>query len=88
MSGLAVSHLAAWLEEDGVVYAAPLPDGPPVVLDGPGAVVWRAVLPGGSLEDVVARVSAEVGASPEVIAADVAAFVDQLVAGGLVTHDE
>ena len=88
MNGLAVSRMAAWLEEDGVVYAAPLPDGPPVVLDGPGAVVWRAVVPGGSLEEVVARVSAEVGASPEVVAADVGTFVDRLVASGLVTHDE
>ncbi|QIM21350.1 PqqD family protein [Phycicoccus sp. HDW14] len=87
MSVLRVHPDAAWLEDDDVVYAAPLPDGPPVVLDGPGAVVWRAVVPGGSLEDVVARVAAEVGASAEVVAADVATFVDQLVAGGLVAHE-
>lgn len=87
MSGLRVHPDAAWVETDGVVYAAPLPDGPPVVLDGPGAVVWRALVPGGSLGDVVDRVAAEVGASAEVVAADVVTFVDQLVDGRLVAHE-
>lgn len=87
MSALRVHPDAAWLEVEGVVYAAPLPDGPPVVLDGPGAVVWRALVPGGSLADVVERVAAEVGASAEVVAADVATFVDRLVDGRLVAHE-
>lgn len=87
MRALRVHPDAAWLEADGVVYAAPLPDGPPVVLDGPGAVVWRAVVPGGSLDDVVARVAAEVGASADVVATDVVAFVHQLVDGRLVAHE-
>ncbi|MBM6399148.1 PqqD family protein [Phycicoccus sonneratiae] len=87
MSRLRVGPDTAWLEVDGVVYAAPLPDGPPVVLDGPGALVWRAVVPGGGLDDVVARVAAEAGTSAEVVAADVASFVDQLLAGGLLAHE-
>lgn len=81
-----VSTDAGWVEDDGVVYAAVLPDGPPLVLDGPGALVWRAAVPGGTLTEVVARVAAAAEVSAEVVADDVARFVDDLVAAGVLTH--
>ena len=65
------------------VIPAPLPDGPPLVLDGPAVVAWHAVLEGGTLDEVVARVAAETGESVADVADGVAAFVDGLVAAGV-----
>ncbi|MFL6170238.1 MAG: PqqD family protein [Ornithinibacter sp.] len=73
-----------WVERDGTVYAAPLPEGPPFVLAGAAAVVWRAVTQGGTLDEVTRRVADEVGSPPEVVTADVATFVSALVDTGLV----
>ncbi len=87
MSRLVVGPDTAWVEADGVVYAAHLPDGPPMVLEGPGAVVWRAVLGGGTVPEVVDRVAAEVGESAGAVAADVAAFLDQLLDAGVLARD-
>lgn len=83
---LAVAARAAWVEHDDVVYAALLPDGPPLVLAGPSGVIWRALCAGGTLGEVSVRVADEVGSPVEVVAADVAAFVDGLVAAGLVAR--
>jgi hypothetical protein len=89
VSGAAVrlSPRTGWVEEDGTVYVAALPDGPPLVLEGPGALVWWAVLDGGGLDDVVARVADGAGASVELVAPDVAAFLDQLVGAGVLDVD-
>lgn len=84
--GVEVSADAGWVEVDGVVYAAALPDGPPLVLHGPGALVWRAAVPGGTLTEVVARVAAAAETSAEVVADDVTRFVDDLVAAGVLTY--
>ncbi|NHA68794.1 PqqD family peptide modification chaperone [Phycicoccus flavus] len=83
---LVLAAQAGWVEADEVVYAAVLPDGPPLVLQGSGALVWHAALPGGSLEEVVGRVAAAAGTSADVVAADVAAFVDALVTVGLLVR--
>lgn len=78
-----LARAAGWVERDGVVYPAPLPDGPPLVLQGPAVVVWHAVVAGGTLEEVVARVASASGQSPEAVADGVGAFVDGLVAAGV-----
>lgn len=78
-----VPRSTGWVERPGVVYAARLPDGPPLVLAGPGAVVWAAVLPGGDLDDVVARVAAATGESASVVRAGVETFVAGLVEAGV-----
>lgn len=83
---LAVAPRAAWVEHDDVVYAALLPDGPPLVLAGPSRVIWRALTAGGTLTEVSSRVADEVGSPVEAVSADIAAFVDGLVAAGLVTR--
>jgi hypothetical protein len=77
----------AWLEAtvhgDGVVYAAALPGGPPVTLEGSGGVIFVAAVQGGTLDDIVVRVSSQVGVEAEEIRDDIRAFVDQLVEMGL-----
>ena len=85
MSGrLRVSPDVAWVEDDGAVYLARVPEGPPLVLDGSGVLIWRALVAGGTVAEVRARVAADAGVSPEVVADDVTAFVARLVSGGLV----
>lgn len=83
MRTLRIGHRCGWVEQGGIVYAAHLPDGPPLVLDGSGAVVWAALVEGGTLEDLVARVAAATGESAQVVAAGVEGFVDGLLAAGV-----
>lgn len=88
MSEVTIASRVGWTLRPGRtegprVYAAPLPRGPIAVLDGPAAVVWLAIVedrPGPLAE----RVAEAVGEPVEVVAADVAAFVDELVERGLV----
>lgn len=84
MTTLRIGRRCGWVEHGGTVYAARLPDGPPLVLDGSGAVVWAALVDGGTLEAVVARVADATGVSADVVAADVEGFVDGLLAAGVV----
>lgn len=81
--GIRVREACGWVEHGAAVYVASLPDGPPLVLEGTGALVWRAVLGGGGIDDVVVRVAAGAGESAEAVAAGVTAFVDGLVAAGV-----
>ena len=83
---LLVAARTAWVELDGTVYAAPLPDGPPFVLADAGAAIWLALAEGGTLDEVTRRVADDVGSAAEVVAADVAAFVTGLVEAGLVAR--
>jgi hypothetical protein len=70
------------VEYDGTVYAAPLPDGPIVVLDGIAALIWDEAR-GGDRESITDRVAGATDAAPDAIRADVEAFVADLVARGL-----
>ena len=72
-----------WVEHQGTVYPAQLPDGPPLVLADEGALVWHAVVAGGTLAQVTARVAEQVGQPAEEVAPGVAEFVDGLVAAGV-----
>jgi hypothetical protein len=83
---LLVAARTAWVEREGTVYAAPLPDGPPFVLAGAAAAIWLALAEGGTLDEVTRRVADDVGSAPEVVAADVATFVTGLVDAGLVVR--
>ena len=79
----------AWLDPDGdggeVVYATTLPDGPPLVLRGPAAVIFLAAADGGPVEEVLDRVTETTDAPAEQVRADVLAFLAQLASLGLVT---
>lgn len=69
----------------GVVYLAPLPDGPVVVLTGVSAVLYRA-LTGGS-EDVVEEVARGLGVRPEDIDPEtLSEFAEELCEAGLVVR--
>lgn len=70
------------LEEDGIVYAAQLPGGPIVVLDGIAAVVWNEVR-SGERATVAERVAEVTDASPDAIRSHVDAFVADLIVLGL-----
>ena len=70
------------IEDDGVVYAATLPVGPIVVLEGVAALIWSEACTG-DRESVAERVAAATDASADEIRGDVDAFVADLVARGL-----
>ena len=82
--GPGVPPTTGWVRTDGIVYAACLPDGPPLVLAGPGAVVWDAVVVGGGLDEVVDRVADAAGESVAAVRPGVESFVAGLVDAGVV----
>jgi hypothetical protein len=83
MTGLAPSHGVGFVIDGGTVYAARLPDGPIVVLDGIAALIWVEACEG-ERETITDRVAAATDAAPDAIRADVDAFVADLVERGLV----
>ena len=86
MSRLRPAARVAVVEDEAVVYAATLPDGPIVVLDGGAAAIWVEACAGdrSSIADRVAEANrVPVGEIP----AAVHAFVDELVARGLLAAD-
>lgn len=89
MSGYAVADRVAWMatthEDDEVVYAARLPDGPPLTLPGSAAIIFTAATDGGTLEDILTRVVDVAGLPADEVRDDVTAFLAQLVDLGLVT---
>jgi hypothetical protein len=68
------------------VYAAPLPDGPIMVLEGIAALIWREATaqPRESVADVVAATTGEDAAS---IRPSVDGFIDEMVSRGLLVPD-
>ena len=68
------------------VYAAPLPDGPIMVLEGIAAVIWREATaqPRGSVAAVVAATTGEDAAF---IRAYVDGFIDEMVLRGLLVPE-
>ncbi|ADU47695.1 PqqD family protein [Intrasporangium calvum] len=76
------------VDADELTYVARLPEGPALVLADSAAVIWAEASEGGSLEQVVERVADAFGLAPAAIEQDVAAFVEQLVALGLLVHTD
>lgn len=72
-------------ELEGVVYAAPLPDGPIVVLDGVAALIWTegCRLP---RAEVAAAVAEHTGQQTSTVRAHVEDFLDTMVARGLLAQ--
>lgn len=73
--------VAALMDGD-TVYAAFLPAGPIVVLDGIAALIWTEANHG-DREDVAEKVAAATGSTLEEVRPHVDAFVAELVARGL-----
>ena len=82
MSGLRRPPSVGALEQGGVVYAARLPSGPIVVLEGIAALIWDEAC-SGDRATITERVAAATDVAPDMIRADVDAFVADLVARGL-----
>ncbi|MEV7618635.1 PqqD family protein [Microbacterium sp. NPDC089321] len=64
------------------LYVARLPDGPIIALDEVSALIWRSAGTG-SRADVIATVAEATGEKPDAIAQYIHAFLDDLVARGL-----
>jgi len=77
--------MTATIEDAEVVYAARLPDGPPLALPGSAAIIFTAATDGGTLEDILARVAEVAGLPADDIREDVTTFVAELVSLGLLT---
>ena len=92
MSGefFAVADDVAWLPgmawDSDTIYATRLPDGPPVVLPGTGGLIFTAATDGGTLEEIIDRVSEGSDVDREVVRDDVASFVAELVSLGLLAR--
>jgi hypothetical protein len=80
------SHVGT-VEDGGIVYAARLPMGPIVVLEGIAALIWDEAF-AGDRETISDRVAAATDAAPDAIRAHVDAFVADLVARGLLESRE
>ena len=78
-----VAAACGWVERDDAVYVAALPDGPPLVLEGSGSLVWRALLDGGTVAEVVDRVAEATGESAAAVAPAVTRFLGDLSAAGV-----
>ncbi len=72
--------------EELLIYLMPLPDGPPVVLEGSGAVIWLVASRGA--EEVCDAVAGQLGVEPEEIAKDVDDYLGVLVERGLLDRAE
>jgi len=92
MSGesFAVADDVAWLPgmawDSDTIYATRLPDGPPVVLPATAGLIFVAAARGGTLEDIIDRVSEGSSVEREVVQDDVASFVAELVSLGLLAR--
>lgn len=75
------NDLCAVIDEDDIVYVAPLPDGPLLVLDGVSALIWQTLCDT-HIDDTVVHVADATGQRPEDIAGHVDAFVTDLVRRG------
>lgn len=76
------------VDEDGVVYAAPLPAGPITVLADASALIWRTIPDRGAIvvADVVRQIASVTGEESTDIAGHVQAFLDDLVRLGLLAY--
>ncbi len=69
--------------DSAVIHVAALPDGPILVLEGSAAIIWRYASLGGSAQQIAEQVGLDYGVPPSDVLADVRAFLDGLVARGL-----
>ncbi|GAA2032739.1 hypothetical protein GCM10009819_15990 [Agromyces tropicus] len=82
MGGYRPTDATGVVEHEDVLYAATLPDGPILVLDGIAGLIWEVACEP-SDDSVVDRVAELTGAEPGDIRAEVERFLDDLVRRGL-----
>lgn len=76
-----VAHVVRHEDGELQVFLMRLPDGPPVVLEGTGAMIWLHAVDGA--DDVATAVADLVGERRDVIEGDVEAYLVKLVETGL-----
>lgn len=84
-AGYRVAYGVGVVEVDGVVYVAPLPRGPVLVLADSAAVIWHEAL-SGPAPSVAERVAEVWGAPPAEVTDSVADFLDELLRAGLLVR--
>lgn len=84
MTRLVVPENVGVYVADGIVYVAPLPDGPIAVLGGIAAFIWTEALEV-SREQVAATIAAVTSERVEDLEPEVAKFIDDLLARGLLS---
>jgi hypothetical protein len=82
MTRLRVAERVGVTTEAGVVFAARLPDGPILALDGTAGLIWQRALDG-LRENVAERVSDDTGIDVASIRNQVDRFVEELIELGL-----
>jgi len=82
MSAMRCPRDVSVLEQDGIVYAARLPTGPIIMLEGIAALIWGEAC-SGERATITERVAEATDVAPDTIRADVEAFVDDLISRGL-----
>ena len=94
MTKFRIADDVAWLSredlDDGtspMAYAALLPRGRPMSLEGSACLVWLAVADGGTWEQILTATALMADIEPAEISDDVRALIDSLVAAGLVQAD-
>jgi len=86
MSSFRPARGVAVVDEGEIVYAASLPEGPIVVLDGVAAAIWVEAC-GGERSSIADRVAAVTDVAVDSVRPDVEAFVDELLRRGLLEAD-
>jgi hypothetical protein len=79
------SHLRTIVNQDGAAVLD-TKRGSIATLNATGAYVWQGLERGESLETIIANLSRETGAQPEVVGRDVMDFVETLRAQQLLSH--
>ncbi len=89
MTSYRVAPDVAWVEVSTSsapeAVAARVPDGPPLALHGPSALIWLSAVESGNTREVVDRVADATGELPQTVEQGVRDFLDDLVARGLLT---
>lgn len=82
VTGYAAAPAVGWVDLEGTVYVAALPDPPILVLAGPAALIWQMALatPREQVADAVARIA---GVPVDDIRSSVCAFVEEMLTRGL-----
>jgi hypothetical protein len=85
MSRTHVAPGVASVEADGILYAALLPDGPLLSLDGGAAIIWQELQADGDLTTLERRVAVMLTDAPTDLGAQIQAFVETMLSHGLLT---
>jgi hypothetical protein len=81
-----LAYHVGFVEADDSVFVARLPDGPIMKLSATASIIWKAAL--GHGESLVSRVSEQIGLPAASIAADIDAFIADLVERGLLATND